>query len=114
MKTKKMSTDQFARFIAKELLKVKQYNFDLFYDISKITDLYIENMSKTGAPIFDTWFLMLRDTGSHFIHSTDINYDMYANNNSKIYKLKFCYNRDYFYAKYQFCEVTLIKNEKQK
>ena len=56
----KLTNDQFAIFAANLILEIKQYNFDLFYDISKITEVIKEDKKE---PLI--W--LIRETGSYLI-----------------------------------------------
>jgi hypothetical protein len=107
MKNKKFNLDQFAKFIAYRLLEIKNYNFDVFYDIKKIVELKSQ-MHGTEKRSNQDLYLMLRDTGCDLIYPNDPNYQFYLTNNSKIYKLEFCFNSDYF-SNEEFCKITTIK-----
>jgi hypothetical protein len=107
MKNKKFNLDKFAKFMAYRLLQIKNYNFDVFYDIKKIVDLKIEKQGYEFPNKIEL-HLMLRNTGCDLIYPSDPHYQTYLNNNSKIYKLEFCFNSDYF-SNEEFCTITTIK-----
>ena len=106
---KKLNQDELSKFIANELLKIGNYNFDLFYDIDKIVERFNASRGIHEAPMKETFYLMLRDTGSDLIDSNDENYSIYKLRSSTIYKLIFCWNYGYFYNEC-FCEVTKLNN----
>ena len=102
-----MSKDEFAKFIASELLSIKNYNFDLFYDIRKIVDNLQTNRDSHEKPIYETLHLILRDTGCNLVRPNDENYTIYKARSTKIYELVFCYNEDYF-SNEHFCIVKML------
>jgi hypothetical protein len=107
MKNKKFNLDQFAKFIAYRLLEIKNYNFDIFYDIKKIVDLKSQ-MHGTERPSKREFYLMLRDKGCDLVEKDNNLFDTYLDRSSKVYLLSFCFNSDYF-SNEEFCKITTIK-----
>ena len=102
-----LTLDDFAAFMATCILGTEHYKFDLLYDISKIVKLLNENRGKHETPIYETFHFMLRSTGSDLIKSDDENYNIYLTRSTTVYKLTFCWNRDYFYN-IPFCTKETI------
>ena len=93
---KKYTKDQFAKFIFRKALQISNYNFDMFYDISKITKILFEKRGVSTEKQKDVLHLMLRSTGCDLISPDDVNYKIYNERTDKVYKLEFCWNEDYF------------------
>jgi hypothetical protein len=108
MKTLKYSQDGLAKFIFRQALKIKKYNFDAFYDISKIVTLLQENRSNSEIKKKQTLYLMLRSTGCDLIDPFSPYYLNYEKNSNEIFELVFCWNCDYFSNEY-FCTIKRIK-----
>ena len=108
MKTREMSQDEFAKFIAKVILDIDNYSFDVLYDIKKIIIEFNDNRGKHETPIFDNYHFMVRNTGSDMIHADDGNYSIYDDRSSVIYSLTFCWNGGYF-SNIPFCKVEQIR-----
>ena len=96
---KTMTKDQFARFMAEQILEIKQYNFDVFYDISKIVNESKEvlfSKDSTEKPIKKEYHLMIRSTGCDLVNPSDDCYNTYLDRSDKIFKIVFCFNEEYF------------------
>ena len=105
---KKMTQDEFAEFMAKRILCIECYQFDVLYDISRIMIHYNKNRGNTGKVIKQTFHLCLRDTGCDMITPDDTNYKTHSDRSDKIYSMEFCWNYSYNYGSY-FCELTRVK-----
>ena len=91
-----MTKDQFAKFIAGQILEISQHNFDVFYDIAKIVDLMYEQQTNAESPIKQEFHLMVRASGCDLVRPDDSCYDIYVNRSTKIFKIEFCFNAEYF------------------
>jgi hypothetical protein len=109
MKTRKLNTDQFAKFMANVIKSVKNYNYDGFYDIAKIVELRKANRGRTDEPIYDEFFLFSRDTGQDLVEVNDLNLNYRIINNTNQWHIKFCWNCDYFSNREYFAIITKIK-----
>ena len=109
MKNKRLTQDEFARFIAHKINTTKRYSFDVFYDVQKIMNELVKHTSNSQTPVKKTYYLMTRDTGIDLVTRDNDNFTTYAKRNTKIYTLTFCWNYTYFYPE-PFCEITRIKN----
>ncbi len=112
-KTRELTRNQFAKFIANKLLKLKAYNFDLFYDIARITEEHKKQRANYKEPVQTTFHLFLRDTGSDLIDMADIikekdTYKIMKERSIQIYRLRFTFNCDNFYN-VPFVIITKIK-----
>ena len=108
MKATKMSQDEFAKFIAGQVLTIGNYNFDVLYDIKMIVTEFNENRGKHETPIYSNFHLMVRSTGSDLVRENDENYSIYDARTSIIYSLTFCWNCDYFHN-IPFCSVEKLR-----
>ena len=106
MKTE-MTTDEFAQFIAKMIIRIDHYEYDVLYDVSRIMAEHQKYRGDHEAPIYTTYHFMHRCTGSDMVDPSDENYKLFAERNDKIYSLQFCWNRDYFNV--PFCIMETIK-----
>ena len=59
----KMTKDEFAEFMAKQILRIDFYQFDVLYDIKKIIDQLSANRGITNKPVRTELHLMIRSTG---------------------------------------------------
>lgn len=108
METQKLTTDQFAIFMADVIKSVKFYNFDAFYDIAKIVKLKSEKQKDSVNPQKESFFLFSRDTGIDLIDVDNENLDLYIQNNLHQYLIEFCFNSDYFRDE-SFATIETIK-----
>lgn len=108
METQKMTTDQFAIFMADVIKSVKMYNFDAFYDIAKIVKIKSEKQKDSVIPQRESFYLFSRDTGIDLIDIENGNLDHYIRNNVHQYLIEFCFNCDYFRDE-TFATIVTIK-----
>lgn len=109
MKTLKYSKDQTAKFIARQLLKIEKYNFDVFYDIAKIMNEFQEKRNISSEKQFTTYHLLIRKTGCDLVLPSDDCYKTYVERTDSIYEMKFLWNEDYFRTGDKFCEIKRIQ-----
>ena len=96
---KTMTKDQFAKFIAGQILEISQYNFDVFYDIAKIVNeakTVITCKESMEKPVKKEYHLMIRPTGCDLVIPGDDCYNIYVDRSTKIFKIEFCFNAEYF------------------
>ena len=105
--TQKLSTDQFAEFVAKQILTIENYKFDIFYDIRRIMSIFESKRSVSDQAQRDNFHLMVRDNGCDLVDPDDENYKTYKQRSDKIYSLTFCWNCDYMHNE-TFCEVEKL------
>ena len=108
METRKMSQDEFAKFIAGIILDIEHYSFDVLYDVKKIVMEFNEFRGKHELPIVVNYHLMVRTTGCDLVKEDDENYNIYDERTPIIYSLTFCWNGDYF-SNIPFCEMEQIR-----
>lgn len=102
-----LTQDEFAKFIAEQILTIEMYQFDILYDVRRIVDELQENRGNSEKPVLKTFHLMIRSTGCDLVEPNDENYNLFEQRSDKIFCLNFCWNRDYFNL--PFCEVTKFK-----
>ncbi len=110
MKTGKLSRDEFAIEIFKLGSELKNYNFDVFYDIQRIMDIDKQKRVVTSHPQKDKIHYFTRELGTHIIVSAekeDIN--LYNQHNEHYYILDFFWNCDYFAIDSPYVIITKIK-----
>ena len=115
--TKEMTKDDLAIFMAYKLLKIKNYNFDVFYDIAFIVnqanvmhrDQYGQIITNVPCEYKYTWFL--RDTGSYLLHDKDTTTKEHLNkvfDHHSEYQITITSNCDYLHN-VPFAKVTKLK-----
>lgn len=112
---KQLNKNQFAKFIIDESqATIKNYLFDIFYDIRSIMEMNRikekEILSEISTkPVYTkcTWYI--RENGSYLLLENDSNNleITYDKNSQKKYILKFCVNSDYF-SSLEYCTVKEI------
>jgi len=102
-----MTNDDFAKFIANEILSIKNYNFDMMYDIKKIVIEFNKYRGISEKPIETEYHLMLRETGCDLVEPSDELYKTYKQRNDKIFSLLFCWNCYYMHKK-SYCIVNQL------
>lgn len=107
MKPKKLTKDEFARFISGVTLnEIENYNFDVMYDIHKIVYYLKVYQGMTEELKTDTFHFMIRKTGCDLVQTNHEYYDTFKQRSEIIYSLEFNWNHDYFDV--PFCTVTKI------
>lgn len=108
METRKLTQDQFARFMAEIILSIENYNFDVLYDVRRIMDLFMAHRDRHESPERDSFHLMIRSTGCDMVKESDANYELYDKRSAKIYSLSFCWNYSYM-SNEVFCKVIQLR-----
>jgi hypothetical protein len=105
-----MNQDNFARWIFAKGLRIKNYNYDVFYDICRIQEQRKFNQNIHNQPIKRKFVIFFRELGSHLWYESESIeiYDRLLLNNSQAYELEFCFNNSYFH-KIPFVNIKKIK-----
>lgn len=106
----KLKKDNFTKWLFLKGLRIKNYNFDLIYDIHRIQEDNQKFRNNTEKPYYKIYTIFFRDLGSHLWTEDDEKdiYNMLLINNETAYQLKFCFNNDYF-SNIPFVEIKKIK-----
>ena len=105
----KFTQDNFAKFIFSQGLKIKNYNYDLFYDIVQIQKDRQYNSNIHSQPIYRKYYLFIRELGSHLIYEDEKDlFDTLFINNDKVFEITFCFNYTYFRNEY-FANIKKLK-----
>lgn len=108
---KNYTNDDFAKWLFRKGLKIKNYNYDVFYDISRFASDKMKYQKSTENPIYKKYVIFFREHGSHlFINDFDSleTFNLLLNNNEQAYQLTFCFNSDYF-RNIPFVSIKKIK-----
>lgn len=122
MNTQKLTKDQFAKFYFELMKEVECYQFDLFHDIAKITNDVVntdlirdeQQQIETREPIFKTYWLGLRTTGSYLFDMEETGIKSNIEHVKKTfshvaeYEIKICLNADFLIIS-TFAEVTQLE-----
>lgn len=104
---KTLNKDQFAKFVAEELLTIKSYSFDVFYDIIQFNNIIKETEIDKVERVY---FWYLRECGTWLIdaNNTDtIEQIKVAFEHSKIYQLTF--HKEKFNENFSVVKVQTVK-----
>lgn len=93
----KLTTNEFAVFMADVIKGISHYQYDAFYDISKIVQEHGKHRGESKEKVIKEYHLMTRNTGCDLVEPSSEYYETYKRNNQRIYKLVFCWNCDYFH-----------------
>jgi len=87
---KKLNKNQFAKFVANVIKEIKNYNYDVFYDIVLFNDTIKETYKESTEK---SYYWYIRDNGTHICEIDNlefINSVKKAFEHKKILKLTFC------------------------
>lgn len=110
---KKLDKNNFAKFFIDEAQNtIKNYFFDIFYDIRTIMEMNRIREKEifneiSNKPIFTQVVWYLRENGTYLLmeHETNSLETTYDKNSRKKYILTFCINSDYFREE-EYCTVN--------
>ena len=116
---KKLTNDQFAKFMFAQSEKINNYNFDLFHDIRDIVnycyncDNYRDETRQiiTNKPVIKTYIFFVRPMGTYLFDVNDISNINHVENNCEVinkYKIEITLNHSYLYNE-EFAKVTKLK-----
>ena len=110
MKTGKLNRDEFAKEMFNIGANLKNYNFDVFYDIQRIMNIDKEKRVVTSHPQTEKIHYFTRELGTHILVSAEKrDVDLFAQHNEHHYILDFFWNCDYFGHHTPYVIVTKIK-----
>ena len=125
MKTQKLNKNEYAEFMYKLGLDLKNYNYALIYDIAAIREVEKESIKESikenygrfnsNEPFGDTFYLFVREQstslliGDAFYREELETYELFYREFTDVYKLEFVWNSEYFYSKESFCKLTKLK-----
>lgn len=110
MKTGKLNRDEFAKEIFNIGANLKNYNFDVFYDIQRIMNIDKEKRGITSHPQTEKIHYFTRETGTHILVSAEKkDIELFAKQGEHHYIFDFFWNCDYFSYDTPYVIITKVK-----
>mgnify|MGYP003629921806 FL=1 len=120
MKNQKFSQDQLVDFFFEQGKKIKNYKFDLFYDIAKIVN-YSKDVNNyrdeygqiiTNKPVEKKYIFLIRETGTYLIEKEDTETiksveRAFSEDAHQKYEIVIIPNSSYLFDR-SFCEISKL------